>query len=366
VRTGSGWGAPTNIAGANRINSISCTIAAACLAVTESDAALRFNGTSWSTQSTVLTHTFGTTVTPEPLRFVSCSATGAATGCIAVDKTMDYAPYNGGWGTQYDNYLSALGQARCASATFCVASDGRRVAFYNSGTWSAPEYLDGSTFLTDASCVSSTFCVFTDFNAALIWNGTTLSAPVVLGPLSATDVSCASTTFCMARLGDGTIRQYNGTRWLAAVQVDNAGGSVSCTARTFCMTIGASEKTSTWNGHTWSALVGPVNATQTSGLSCASPTLCVVTSFSPSIVSFDGTSWTSTVIDAGNAIDSAVCVHGARVCFAADNNGGFLTKNGTKWKRTTPGLLENLTCPTTSFCMASGANGGLRIGQPAA
>ena len=282
-------------AGASKISlkSVSCTAESACTAVgsyyLEAKAeyktlADRWNGTSWSQQST-----------PNPpegsassaLLGVSC---GSSASCMAVGKVNE-KPFAERW---------------------------------NGSEWTlgAPPKPSGATSagLEGVSCISAS-CTAVGTRAESgtktlteTWNGSTWSVvaspnPAELGSLGAylSSVSCASTTSCIAvgryfneGLEAKTLAEsWNGSGWTiqsspnASGEKQNSLLSISCSSPAVCTAVGysspsyGSARTTTlgerWNGSEWSLQStpnpqlppAPVNEAQLEGVSCASSTMCI-------------------------------------------------------------------------------------------
>lgn len=104
-------------------------------------------------------------------RSVSCPT---ATFCAVVNSVGQASIFNGTtWSTpstiDSDYFLSAVS---CTSSTFCVAVDDEgRAVTYNGTKWSAKK-IDGTEFFESVSCMSTSFCVAVDIAGhALIYNG---------------------------------------------------------------------------------------------------------------------------------------------------------------------------------------------------
>ena len=166
------------------------------------------------------------------------------------------------------------------------------------------------------------------------------------------DVACRSARDCLAVGADyhtftPLAETWNGTRW-RAVRVKLPSGAshaqlvgVACPAatRTYCVAVGVVFKggtvealAETWNGRAWTPVLPPAPAgSQLGGVSCLSPNSCV-------------------------AVGVAGADHGI---------GGLLaeTWNGSRWTRGTifasarthGGFLNDVSCATARFCVATGA-----------
>jgi hypothetical protein len=240
---GTGWSvqtipAPTGEGnGGAFLNAVSCTSATACTAVgsfydvatdpiTVQTVAARWDGTSWSVQSTPVPSGGADT----QLRGVSCTS---ATVCIAVG---DQGNGNGG----------PLAE-RWDGTTWSIQST------------PAPTSKTGSE-LNAVSCTSATSCIAVGDtgNAGLMvaerWNGTSWSlqsTPKSFNYPGLTDVSCASATACTA-VGTSDrgllpmVARWDGTTWGIGSMAKPPSGffelfvrGVSCTATTLCTAVGS-------------------------------------------------------------------------------------------------------------------------------
>jgi hypothetical protein len=218
--------------------------------------------------------------------------------------------------------------------------------------------------MTVRDCVSSTFCIFSDAASIVMYDGHTFTR----GTFAVAGTSCASTTFCIADVGGGQVRQFNGTSWSAPVPIDDpdVGFRLSCPTATFCVAIDSAERALYFNGTTWTA-PSPAIGGDVGQLSCASATLCIATTFSTSVLRYNGVAWTSTVLDSGNqGVGWVSCAAGTKFCLAIDTFGNALTLNGKTWSDPTPAntprlVLQNPTCVSAKFCMATGNAGYVQI-----
>jgi len=318
---------------------VSCPSTTACIAVgvhldnqrNGLTLAMRWNGTSWSVQSA-----------PSPigaegssLSAVSCTS---PTECTAVG-TINLAPgpplplaerWNGtSWSIQTtpnptgsNSYLTAVS---CPSGAVCIAVGGSfnptaaptLAERWNGSTWSVQTTPNPtgaqSSQLRAVSCTSPTACTaagdYTDSTGtqrtlAERWNGTTWSIEKTPNPAGATasglsGVSCTSATACTAvgsfTASTGTQRtlaeRWNGTSW--SIQTTSkptdatASGlsGVSCTSAA-CTAVGDYTDAhgiqltlaEGWNGTTWAVQSTPNPYTVTGdvleGVSCTSASVC--------------------------------------------------------------------------------------------
>jgi hypothetical protein len=278
------------------LSGVSCTSSSACTAVgnynnasgTQVTLAERWNGTSWSVQTT-----------PNPteakgsfLKGVSCSSSSA---CIAVG------------GYQYTTGLS--------SSTYAFAE------VWNGSSWSVqstPNPTGATTsVLRGVSCASSSACTAVgsyvnsssgEVTLAEVWNGSSWSVQSTPNPTGATasvlrGVSCTSSSACVAVGSDYTggfpsssysvlAEVWNGTSWSIQSTPNPPGekgvvlSGVSCASSSACSAVGSYVNSSgvevtlaeVWNGSSWSVQSTPnpseATASAQGGVSCTSATLC--------------------------------------------------------------------------------------------
>ena len=289
VKDANGWSltSPATPAGAtlSGFSDVSCTAANACTAVggyktasASPTLAERWNGTSWSIQSTPNPSTPSSSLTG-----IACAA---ANDCMAV-----------GVGTE--GTTSKTLAERWNGTTWSIVST-PNVAGYEKND------------LNEISCVSTSDCWAvgkssgtgkTETALAEHWNGTAWSVNSPAGMKSLTNVSCGSASSCVATTTSGLlVVRWNGSSWsqeaaLAPANIlKGEGGTataslkdVSCTSASACVATGEYlTKTEenlplaeTWNGSKWTiqSVSIPPDATvegQTplSVVSCVSATQC--------------------------------------------------------------------------------------------
>ena len=398
---GSSWSVLTTpnrgVAPGDNLHGVSCTSASACTAVgayvTVANPggvplAERWNGTSWSVQTT-----------PQPsgiwtwFRAVSCPS---ATACTAVGVHLDNQRngltlamrWNGtSWSVQsapspIGAKGSSLSAVSCTSPTECTAvgtinlppGPPLTLAERWDGTkWSiqAMPQTGSNSYLTAVSCPSGAVCIAVggSFNPTAAptlaerWNGTTWSVQATPNPSGAQSsqlraVSCTSATACTA-VGDytdstGTQRtlaeRWNGTTWSIEKTPNPAGATasglsgVSCTA-TACTAVGSyTDSTGTqltlaerWNGTAWAVQTTPepsgATAGELSGVSCTSATACTAV---------------------GDYTNST----GIQLTLAEGWNGTTWAVQSTPNPYTVTGdVLEGVSCTSASVCTAVGVDG---------
>jgi hypothetical protein len=268
----------------SRLESVSCTSTSACTAVgsyknssgTLVTLAERWNGTSWTIQSTP--NPSG--ATESALRGVSCTS---ATHCTGVG---------------YHKNSSG------STVTLALRWDGT--------TWTVqstpnPAGNPPKKYLNDVSCISATDCwaagestgTVSEGTVALIerWNGTSwtlqsLSEP----PVGLKGISCTSATHCTA-VGGLTALRWNGTSWAKEAVATPPSGTltaVSCTSASACTAVGSAVLVESWNGSAWSLeeatdpldVYGSPNIGRFFGVSCTAANTCTAAGYrGPELVS---------------------------------------------------------------------------------
>jgi hypothetical protein len=408
VRSGSTWSVSStpNPTGAvfPELSGVSCTLNTACTAVgsyfngnTQLSLAERWNGTSWTIQTTP--NPAGASLTN--LDSVSCIS---ATSCTAVgtSKATLAEAWNGtNWSIQStpnpaNEQSNALLHVSCTAATGgcfgvgestnsggtpTVLSLGYYGSVYGWLVVSSPSPNGAATSVLSAvSCSASSACIGVGYSVgssgrstllAEAWNGTawSIQAPVLpVGAVASSlaGVSCLSATFCEA-----------------------VGSYVTATNTTATL----AEK---WNGTTWSiqATPNPLGATvgEFTSVSCISSTGCtavgdsVTTALQPLAEGWNGTSWSlqTTRVPSGataSTLSGVSCVAATGGCMAVghfDNNTGHkltlaegyygpvygwlavATPNPTGATTT---LLTGVSCASGTVCVASGSSSNGAVTQ---
>jgi len=234
------------------------------------------------------------------------------------------------------------------------------VAAYGGSTWTIDRTPSDGGFsqLAAVSCVSVRWCAAVGYSSGLprfdaiaeIWNGsrwTITSIPVYEGHLF--DVSCVSASWCAAAgyklMGDdGTatfIAVWNGHAWRQVPSPDpgslnNILYGVSCVSRSSCLAVGTFGAnsfhllTERWDGHAWKVVsVSAVDrAAAALAVSCVATNACFAVGDAndgPVALRWDGHTWSS----------SKMPTRG----LSRDN------------------LLTDLSCLSTTTCVAVGASG---------
>jgi len=356
-----------------------------------------FNGTSWRDQEVVAALNVGGQAVVDGINCTS-STFCVAGGVYKISTTSVQSfvsTFNGtSWTDErVGNGLSPVGVSgivavSCASSTYCVAggefldAGGNLqpyISIFNGTSWAdqavaAQLNVDGQGVVDTASCPTTTFCVvggnYTDGSGNLQAFVSTVSGSTVVnvplagsfnfgGQASIDEVSCASATFCAAsgyytdsaNNFQAFVSTFNGSTWndREIVASLNSGGNgeanaISCPTTTFCATGGQYADgngknqafVSTFNGSTWTdqKLGSTLNAGGDANIlevSCASATFCIAT---------------GRYKDSSGNVQAMVSIYNGS--FWADQQalGGLNTGGAAD--------LDSVSCPTVSFCVASG------------
>jgi hypothetical protein len=317
-----------------------------------------------------------------------------------------------------DTFLKSVS---CPSTSFCVAV-GSAEAPERSVQMPLAEHWDGNAWtiqdppvpagmskgdLKSVSCTTATTCIAVGLSyppngsptpLAERWDGTSwtmLDVPVpgrALAP-RLNGVSCASDTECIAvgTYVDGDTRSripfaehWDGSHWsLQTVgSAGMAGGSelnaVSCSSATACTAVGAGEASPLvlrWNGIAWTRQFTPdlpaLSSTNLLGTSCPSATTCTAvgfsqsSSFGPLAERWDGVSWTTqptpAVPQPGGTFNQVSCPSTSACVAVGDNAVLDRWAAGSGWMQETvplPGadstVFMGVSCPKTHVCTAVG------------
>ena len=132
-------------------------------------------------------------------------------------------------------------------------------------------------------------------------------------------------------------------------------GAIGCASATMCVASAVDGPTARFNGSTWTMLSGP--GIPLRSISCPAATRCVGVAGNDA-VTFDGSSWSALVALAPVRVDMAAVSCGSSTsCVGVTGDGEMQFYNGTTW--TAPVVLDDngfryVSCPTTTFCVASG------------
>jgi hypothetical protein len=267
------WAAPVHVA-SSQLNGVSCPTSSFCMAVGEGGQALTYDGSSWSSATTI----DGT----NDLRAVSCPTSSF---CAAVGDHGQIVTFDGtSWGTPLQ--LSPpvnLTSVSCPIASFCVAAGedylggGGTSTIYSGAAWTGPTPLEQSFgALLSVSCTSASFCMATggDEEAFTYRDGTWEEPPMLVGIMAVGGVACASETFCQA-ISYGDAYPFTGTSWGAGHEIVEFGlRGISCPATSFCMTVGAIGQVASYTNGTWNPAAMVDEHNDMSAVSCPSSSFC--------------------------------------------------------------------------------------------
>jgi hypothetical protein len=298
----------------------------------------------------------------------------AETSPSARQSSLSQAPSLAWTAAVADYPRGGLNAISCPTTSMCLGVDANGNAVVGTaGVWSpalpvTPARLEG------VSCASPTFCVAIGLNFVTTYNGHTWSLPVVIDRTPVPhlfSVTCATATFCMAANAAGYVFTYNGAGWSAPVLADaDRIDSISCATPTMCMAVDILGGIARWDGHVWHAPTAVLDAELTGldveSVDCASATFCVATSpFSSSM--WNGSTWSArtTVVAFPDLLDQLSCPT-TTWCAALDLAGTVWTStNGRTWTKgpstgfqpTTPGSvpLRSLSCAAANSCVAIGS-----------
>jgi hypothetical protein len=334
--TGGRWSIDTADPAAARLNEVSCVSALECFAVGSLAVGIplaeSWNGSHWSIQRMPDTSNGA----GGALDAVSCNR---VRGCMAVGAFGDGTPLaerwsHGRWSVQAvpsvppSPSLVSGSSLACAQSRFCIVGGG----VWDGRKWSSQRFPDPDYFdlpqLAALSCASAAMCI-------------------AVGADSPFDDPTA------------LVEQWNGRIWRPQAAPSPPGSSltaVSCPSPNACTAVGNVQPPSTpgaqanpvplverWNGSAWAleqipTPAGSANA-QLDSISCA-----------------DGNSCTAV----GSFTDQAGVAHALIEHLA-----------GSEWLIQSPAVpadptsqsLDGVSCPTTSFCLATGMQNPLPLGS---
>ncbi len=232
----------------------------------------------------------------------------------------------------------------------------------------APEPLTGGTALVAVSCASPTACIAVDATGrAFAFNGSSWGAPqspagAATGP-GTISVSCASPTLCLAApTGGNQTVTWNGQSWSAPVTVEGAAGieGIGCAPSGYCAAVDGEGNAFAYRGGGWGGTSGDWGAV--TAISCVSQTFCVSSSGGLSI--WDGGSWTTPQTYGVPTSFTDVSCPTTSFCMAVDELGQALVWNGQAWSAPMAAdplgaPLTGVSCPTATFCVAVDKHGGI-------
>jgi hypothetical protein len=173
IDQGGTWGKPTPVASGVLWVSVSCASASFCMTVglgvsgqTLTGEASSYNGTSWSSPTTVASGgTFMDSVSCPSSSFCGAVASAFAGGSA---EGVGYT-WNGTWSSGQPLAASVTpggfqGSISCTSASFCQAVYATPdAALFNGATWTVDSGIDNQGNLSSLSCPTQEFCEAVDF-----------------------------------------------------------------------------------------------------------------------------------------------------------------------------------------------------------
>jgi ferredoxin len=261
------------------------------------------------------------------------------------------------------------------------------------------------------TCIGGPFCVIADGSGFVAnGDGTNWNAPVPLNPAPAlatnptnptnpgsghpgadeAAVSCATRKFCAIVDNSGNAYTWKDGSWLAPQAFGSGTGpsavalyasgrvGVSCPTTSACTAV-IGTAILDWNGSTWSeeslpwtpTLADPSHrASAVSGnptaISCATSTLCAIVNGSGASYRNGAPTWSPTrTIDPSGMLDSISCPR-VSFCMAADTDGFIVTWDGATWARPIKvipvatvhtGIGTSVSCSSANFCMVINEDG---------
>ncbi len=273
------------------------------------------------------------------------------------------------------------GGVACAGRSFCVAvaHQGATARQFNGKVWAAPQTIDSNNDLSAVSCANPKFCVAVDAaGGAVTFNGSSWSGPAVAYPNGdLVGVSCASSEFCAALNATGGAVTYSGTAWSAPMAFGSGESftAISCASSTFCVAADDAGEVTTYNGSAWSApqsVDTDAGSNGVAGISSASTSLCVMVDSNSNSLTYNGNAWSAPKnrdhTRAG--LYGVSCAPGSSFCVALDQE-SVMTDSDGSWSAAPkfPGpedfaqqSLEQVSCSTSTFCVAIDANGNAYTG----
>jgi hypothetical protein len=317
-----------------------------------------------------------------------CDSNESPLTCSGIDQVLvgsdgvSAVHVNGGPASSM--HSDALGVS-CASGSLCVAYNGfgdiSTSTNPTTGAWTSIPLAKMSA----VSCPSTSLCVgitssaiYTSSNptgGAAAWaeTQTPFGGPSSAGPSALNNVACPSTDLCVVTTWNGhALVSTNPTGGAGAWSIEDIDGSnalygISCPTTSDCLaTDGAGNLVSTTDpagGSAWT--IRRISPYPLDKIACASTSLCVVI-VPPTqlLASTDPTAgpWTAT-LSRDQYIRDVACPS-TSLCLAAGDADTIWSSShpaSGNWSSGTvgsTGSLDRLSCPTTTFCAATGAGNG--------
>jgi hypothetical protein len=244
-------------------------------------------------------------------------------------------------------------------------------------TWlnDAPQiFSSDSSDIAGISCTSVNFCATAQDQPTVQDGADVFQYAGDIDTREVNAVSCApGTEFCMfvttseAPAGNAGAVAYTGSDFGDAdleFSADQDLESVSCASTTFCVAVSHADKVFRYNGSTWDGGTTETitNSTNQNLVSCPVANACVMVQHSSSAGDvyriLSGSTWsgTTTITGASSTFDSLSCPSSS-FCLATGEDGKAFSFNGSAWSAKTVdsqvgfGHLYS-SCTSSSFCMA--------------
>jgi hypothetical protein len=185
-------------------------------------------------------------------------------------------------------------------------------------------------------------------------------------------IACPTTLQCFA-VGGSLLEQWNGTQWSIVKNAIPSGTdlrAVACPSASMCMAVG--DDAVVWNGTTWTSVGMPASTTHLVKVACASATRCFAIEYGGTkIFSWNGASWSTATTPALPPLSGflnltcgsttfcvavgAKYVSGNNLVLAEQWNGGSSwTDMSAPNPTNTNSSFQGVACPTTAMCVAVG------------
>lgn len=347
---------------------LSCASTTFCVVVTDSGEATAFNGTAWQSPESLGQYAFHYRL--------SCPAVDY---CVAVGSNTSRVFNGSSWSAPYpmsSNQSDVFGHLSCATATSCFA-DGNfgAIVHWDGSAWTPVPGAPSGYALGSIDCPLAQYCVigaqaFNDNNSiyTMYLDHGVWSTPAVT---QAVWTHCWSRLRCIAGLpytsfdAPMTTQVLSNGQWQApqvvATRPYRGMQDVSCTTTGFCMAVATDDHYTVYRRGSWSAMTSVAGAL--GGMwtvRCVSATFCMAFDLHDDALAWNGRTWRNTG-RVGRSTIAADCVS-ATFCVALDNGlGTARIFNGHRWSK--PVVVDakgepiSVSCPTTTFCMATDAFG---------
>jgi hypothetical protein len=307
----------------------------------------------------VLTETSGVWSAPRnidggDLVGVSCAS---ATLCVAVDGSGNAWSFDGSsWTASPGVDPEPFTSVSCAIATStCIAVDVAGDAVeYSEGAWVGPLRVAAGP-LTAVSCASATSCRAVDATGEVYTFNGSWSSPTRLGINGLTSIACPSTSVCAA--GDDTGHLFLRTkgRWVQQnYLLDSGVASVACSSTSSCLALATTSMATTSTASSWTAHDSDLPVNSGVAVSCPPGGACVAASYDGVVSTYAGTWSATTVVDPRPGELTDVSCGSSSFCMAVDDAGDASMWDGATWSTpsaTGAPALSAVSC-LSSFCMA--------------